>query len=106
MARGGVARLGGVEDGCRLLADVGRWTGAAIAEGDGEEKSCGKADQEDQLLSSESEYYMDKTEEGNPRPRAEEHLPDYIRAYFDAAALDEIGFSGQARQCEASAPRR
>jgi hypothetical protein len=57
------------------------------------------ADQDDQLLSSESEYYMDKTEQGNPRPRVEEHIPDYIRAYFDAAALDEIGFSKDAAQC-------
>jgi len=66
-------------------------------------KSILDADQDDQLLSSESEYFMDNTEQGNPRPRAEEHLPDYIRAYFDAAALDEIGFAKDAAKCRAIA---
>jgi hypothetical protein len=55
------------------------------------------------LLRTESFYELSQVGNGQVSLTFLPHPPDYIRAYIVAAALDEIGFSKEARQCRALA---
>lgn len=56
-----------------------------------------------QLLRSSSTYQMGGKRDGRMALQFAPHPPDYARAYFVAAALDEIDFKAQADECRALA---
>lgn len=51
------------------------------------------------LLRTSSFYTLEEQEDGSTAMRFEPHPPDYIRSYIVAAALDEIGFGNEAKEC-------
>lgn len=55
------------------------------------------------LLRTESQYELSQVGNGQVSLTFLPHPPDYIRAYIVAAALEEIGFPTEAKQCRALA---